>query len=101
MLIKDFTDNNIRLGEFPACIDVKNIPRSHSNDGVLCSVYSLEYLDTTKSSVLFIQNVENSFVYHLVVMSSEEQFNQLPDEIKNGEVLFSSDQTFIERLKTI
>ena len=100
MLIKDFTDNTIRLGEFPACIDVRNIPGSHSNDGVLCNVYSCEYCNKTPL-LLLIKNSTTPYIFHLLSLSSEEQFKQLPHEIKNGEVLFSSDQTFIERLKTI
>jgi len=91
MEISNFTDNNIRLGEFPFCIDVRNIPENHSSYGLLCNVYTHSYPEpANKPRIMLIQNTDIKNQIHLIVLRYDDQFEKLPDEIKNGAVLFDS-----------
>ena len=87
MEIKNFTGNVIRLGEYPVCVDVTNIPDSHSSNGLMVALhtYKMEgeqhFFQIRKSS-----QMKGAFV--LVYFKWEEQLEKVPEHL--SEIVFDS-----------
>lgn len=87
MEIKNFTGNAIRLGEYPVCVDVTNIPDSHSSNGLMVALhtYRMEgeqhFFQIRKSS-----QMKGAFV--LIYFRWEEQLEKVPDHL--SEIVFDS-----------
>ena len=92
MEIKDFTGSSIRIGQYPHCIDVTNIPNYHSSYGIVCSLFDYAYNDDMKPRIMLIRSLRKGFMY-LVVMKYIEQFDDLHEEIRNGVIVFDSYST--------
>lgn len=89
MHISNFTGEPIRLGEFPFCIDVRSIPNNHSSYGLLCYLYNFD-TETEMPWILLIRNAGTKGIINLVVLCRFGQFNDLPEDIRDGDVLYDS-----------
>lgn len=96
MDIQNFTGQTVRLGDFPQCVDVTNIPNNHSSNGLMCRVFNFAYPNTSGKDlpprIMLIKNNKDDKIMHLLVLRWDEQFDSLDSEIKNGEIVFDSKQ---------
>ena len=90
MDISNFTGDTIRLGDFPFCIDVSTIPNNHSDYGLLCTLYNHTYINSPKPRIMLITSRSNRHVLFLIILKYPEQWNDLMDEVKNGDIIFDS-----------
>lgn len=92
MDIRNFTDLTVRLGDFPFCVDVSSIPGYHSNNGVLCNfhLYSRPINGEQIPRLVIVKNAGIGSTIHALMLQWADQWDKLPDEIKNGEVLYDS-----------
>jgi hypothetical protein len=87
MEIKNFTDNVIRLGEYPVSVDVTNIPDNHSSYGVMVALHTYRMGDDQH----FFQIRKNSQMkgaFVLVYFKWEEQLEKVPEHL--SEIVFDS-----------
>lgn len=86
MDIKNFAGIQIRLGEFPVCLDVTNIPEYHSSNGIM----SFLHIYRGPGEQHFIQIRKRKDIQGLVLFffEWEIQLENLPDYI--GDVVFDS-----------
>lgn len=87
MDIKNFTDNVIRIGQYPHCFDVQAIPGYHSDYGVMATFNTFP-LDNEQHffQVRRLRDLEYGLV--AIYFKWEEQEERLPDWI--GDVVFDS-----------
>ena len=86
MEIKNFTNNTIRIGgNYPQCIDVKNIPNFHTDYGIICTA-EVHPSEIRKGRIIFIQSEESKYVFHLCLIAFDEQAEKLPA----GKIIFDS-----------
>lgn len=89
MEIINFTGNNIRLGEFPHCVDVTNIPNNHSNHGVMCAFFTYNYNEGAR--IMLVKPKDYGHELRLLVLKWDEQLKDIPF-MKDAEIIYDSKQ---------
>lgn len=92
MDIRNFTGSTVRIGDFPCCVDVTNIPDYHSNDGVLCDFHLYQNpIDGDKDPrLVIVKSADVAYTVHVLMFRWADQWDKLPEEIRNGVVLYDS-----------
>lgn len=90
MEIINFTNNNIRLGEFPHCVDVKNIPNNHSNHGVMCTFFTYNCDDVTPR-IMLVKPKDYGHELRLLVLKWDDQLKDIPF-MTDAEIIYDSKQ---------
>lgn len=75
MEIKDFTDQSIRIGTFPQCVDIQTIPNFHSGDGFLMTMYP--YRSAGQDHFFQIRKLNGSTAMCLCILRWEEQLAEI------------------------
>lgn len=90
MEIKDFTGVPIRIGVFPASIDVENIENYHSSDGLQCSFYPYQYKDKDEHFMQIRRCKKSRLLKIFIFKFGRQEENQ--NAIDNGswEIVFDS-----------
>ena len=99
MQIINFTDNIIRLSEYPQCVEISAIPyadsksKYHSNYGCMVTVFPCNS-DTYKSKVVIVKEKSTMGQIRMCVCKWDEQIDSFlnnKDIFPNGyEVLYDS-----------
>jgi hypothetical protein len=90
-MISNFTDTWIRLGEYPHCVDVSNIPANHSSVGVQCKLFGYCFpTNEDMARIMVIRNKIDPNVIHVLALKYSSQLNNLDSDIRDGDVIFDS-----------
>jgi len=92
MDIQNFTDNTIRLGEFPYCVDVSNIQGYHSSNGIHVRLFNdISYSNGQRKSFFQIRrDKSNPTSFHLFVFRYDDQTDELDELDEYSEIVFDS-----------